>query len=64
MFRYEHVILKIGSLQKSTTALIYFASIEWHQVDRVLSQLGGVQHIPEPAIKIDLLLSKNGRGPT
>ncbi|RYQ82373.1 hypothetical protein Ahy_B10g100958 [Arachis hypogaea] len=51
-------------LWKSTTALIYFASIEWHQVDRVLSQLGGVQHIPEPAINIDFLLSKDGRGPT
>ncbi|RYR55326.1 hypothetical protein Ahy_A06g030566 isoform B [Arachis hypogaea] len=51
-------------LWKSTTALIYFSSIEWHQVDRVLSQLGGVQHIPEPAINIDFLLSKDGRGPT
>ncbi|RYQ95539.1 hypothetical protein Ahy_B08g090864 [Arachis hypogaea] len=51
-------------LWKSTTALIYFSSIEWHQVDRVLSQLGGVQHVPEPAIKIDFLLSKDGRGPT
>ncbi|RYQ88496.1 hypothetical protein Ahy_B09g095655 isoform A [Arachis hypogaea] len=51
-------------LWKSTTALIYFVAIEWHQVDRVLSQLGGVQHIPEPAINIDFLLSKDGRGPT
>ncbi|QHO54367.1 uncharacterized protein DS421_2g56140 [Arachis hypogaea] len=51
-------------LWKSTTALIYFASIEWHQVDRVLSQLRGVQHISEPAINIDFLLSKDGRGPT
>ncbi|RYQ96511.1 hypothetical protein Ahy_B08g092285 [Arachis hypogaea] len=51
-------------LWKSTTALIYFASIEWHQVDKVLSQLRGVQHIPELAINIDFLLSKDGRGPT
>ncbi|RYR11461.1 hypothetical protein Ahy_B04g068983 isoform A [Arachis hypogaea] len=49
---------------QSTTALIYFASIERHQVDRILSQLRKIQHIPEPAINIDFLLSKDGRGPT
>ncbi|QHO35526.1 uncharacterized protein DS421_9g276190 [Arachis hypogaea] len=49
---------------KSTTALIYVASIEWHQVDRILSQLGGVQHIPEPAINIDFLLSKDDLHPS
>ncbi|RYQ90280.1 hypothetical protein Ahy_B09g096457 isoform D [Arachis hypogaea] len=51
-------------LWKSTTALIYFSSIEWHHVDRVLSQLGGVQHVSKPAINIDFLLSKDGQGPT
>ncbi|RYR35498.1 hypothetical protein Ahy_A10g050644 [Arachis hypogaea] len=51
-------------LWKSTTALIYFSSIKWHQVNRVLSQLGGVQHVPEPVINIDFLLLKDGRGPT
>ncbi|RYR36464.1 hypothetical protein Ahy_A09g041428 isoform B [Arachis hypogaea] len=58
IFRPEHTLL-----WKSTIALIYFASIEWHQVDRVLSQLGGVQHIPDPAINIDFLLLKDGRRP-
>ncbi|RYR00264.1 hypothetical protein Ahy_B07g088370 [Arachis hypogaea] len=28
---------------RSVTALIYFAVIEWHQIDRVLPQFGGVQ---------------------
>ncbi|KAL4371395.1 hypothetical protein AHAS_Ahas06G0162700 [Arachis hypogaea] len=37
ILRPDHIVL-----WKLTTALIYFASIEWHQVDRVLSQLGGV----------------------
>ncbi|RYQ80607.1 hypothetical protein Ahy_Scaffold1g106908 [Arachis hypogaea] len=35
------------------TSLIYFAAIEWHQVDRVLPQFGGVQHLPQPALNID-----------
>ncbi|QHN75675.1 uncharacterized protein DS421_19g637320 [Arachis hypogaea] len=44
------------------TSLIYFAVIEWHQVDRVLPQLGGVQHVPQPALNIDWLHGKDGMG--
>ncbi|QHN93857.1 uncharacterized protein DS421_17g596240 [Arachis hypogaea] len=47
---------------RSVTSLIYFAVIEWHQVDRVLSQFGGVQPLPRPALNIDFLISKDGRG--
>ncbi|QHO41842.1 uncharacterized protein DS421_5g149270 [Arachis hypogaea] len=36
--------------------------IEWHQIDRVLPQFGGVQPIPHPALNIDFLMSKDGRG--
>ncbi|XP_025678215.1 protein MAIN-LIKE 1-like [Arachis hypogaea] len=32
----------------SVTALIYFAVIDWHQIDRVLLQFGGVQPPPPP----------------
>ncbi|RYR67942.1 hypothetical protein Ahy_A03g014415 [Arachis hypogaea] len=44
------------------TSLMYFAMIEWHQVDRVVSQLDDVQHVPEPSLNIDGLHAKNGRG--
>ncbi|RYR58808.1 hypothetical protein Ahy_A05g024681 [Arachis hypogaea] len=33
-------------LWTSITSLIYFTAIKWHQVDRVLPQFGGVQHLP------------------
>ncbi|QHN80968.1 uncharacterized protein DS421_20g682780 [Arachis hypogaea] len=49
-------------LWRAVTILIYFAVIEWHQVDRVFPQLGGVQHLPEPALNIEYLHSKDGRG--
>ncbi|RYR00141.1 hypothetical protein Ahy_B07g088224 [Arachis hypogaea] len=44
------------------TSLIYFAVVEWHQVDRVLPQFGGVQPPPHPPLNIDFLMSKDGRG--
>ncbi|RYQ95199.1 hypothetical protein Ahy_B08g090259 [Arachis hypogaea] len=50
------------ALWRSVTSLIYFAVIEWHQIDRVLPQFGGVQPRPNPALNIDFLMSKDGRG--
>ncbi|QHO18912.1 uncharacterized protein DS421_11g324500 [Arachis hypogaea] len=47
---------------RSVTSLIYFAMVEWHQVDRVLPQFGGVQPLSRPALNIDFLMSKDGRG--
>ncbi|QHO34199.1 uncharacterized protein DS421_9g264900 [Arachis hypogaea] len=44
------------------TSLIYFAAIEWYQVDRVMPQFGGVQHLPQLALNIDWLHAKDGRG--
>ncbi|RYR33548.1 hypothetical protein Ahy_A10g048158 [Arachis hypogaea] len=49
-------------LWTAVTSLIYFAAIEWHQVDRVLPQFGGLQHLPEPALNIDWLHTKDDRG--
>ncbi|QHO41333.1 uncharacterized protein DS421_5g144790 [Arachis hypogaea] len=50
------------ALWRSVTALIYFAGIEWHQIDRVLPQFGGVHPPPHPALNIDFLMSKDRRG--
>ncbi|MED6200519.1 hypothetical protein PIB30_085927 [Stylosanthes scabra] len=36
--------------------------IEWHQVDRVIPQFGGVQNRPHPALNINFLHAKDGRG--
>ncbi|XP_057745348.1 serine/threonine-protein phosphatase 7 long form homolog [Arachis stenosperma] len=36
--------------------------IQWHQIDRVLPQFGGIQRHPQPALNIDFLMSKDGRG--
>ncbi|RYR78739.1 hypothetical protein Ahy_A01g003598 [Arachis hypogaea] len=49
-------------LWTAVTSLIYFAAIEWHQVDRVLPQFGGVQHLTDGALNIDRLHAKDGRG--
>ncbi|QHN76351.1 uncharacterized protein DS421_19g643150 [Arachis hypogaea] len=48
-------------LWRAVTSLIYFAMIEWDQVDRVFPQLGGIQHVPEPTLNIDWLHEKDGR---
>ncbi|MED6121251.1 hypothetical protein PIB30_028354 [Stylosanthes scabra] len=46
----------------SIVPLIYFGTIEWHQVDRGIPQFGGVQNRPHPALNIDFLHAKDGRG--
>ncbi|XP_015934889.1 protein MAIN-LIKE 1-like [Arachis duranensis] len=50
------------ALWRSVMSLIYFAVIEWHQIDRVLPQFGGVHPRPRPALNIDFLMSKDERG--
>ncbi|XP_072058143.1 serine/threonine-protein phosphatase 7 long form homolog [Arachis hypogaea] len=55
------LVMEHSRIWRAVTTLIYFAVIEWHQVDRVVPQLGGVQHIPEDALNIDWLHAKDGR---
>ncbi|MED6124368.1 hypothetical protein PIB30_058356 [Stylosanthes scabra] len=42
--------------------LIYFGCIEWHQVDRMIPQFGGVQNNPHRLVNIDWLHGRDGRG--
>ncbi|RYQ91735.1 hypothetical protein Ahy_B09g097749 isoform D [Arachis hypogaea] len=58
----EILVDEYHRLWTAVTSLIYFAVIEWHQVDRVVSQFGGVQHLPQLALNIDWLHAKDGRG--
>ncbi|MED6220208.1 hypothetical protein PIB30_042718 [Stylosanthes scabra] len=46
----------------SIVPLIYFGTIEWHQVDRVILHFGGVQNRPHLTLNIDFLHVKDGRG--
>ncbi|KAL4286999.1 hypothetical protein AHAS_Ahas19G0142300 [Arachis hypogaea] len=48
-------------LWRAVTILIYFVVVKWHQVDRVLPQLGGIQRQPCVALNIDYLMSNDGR---
>ncbi|MED6146856.1 hypothetical protein PIB30_038506 [Stylosanthes scabra] len=45
----------------SIVPLIYFGTIEWHQVDRVIPQFGGVQNTPHAPLNIDFMHAKDGR---
>ncbi|MED6166682.1 hypothetical protein PIB30_111715, partial [Stylosanthes scabra] len=49
-------------LWTSVCTLIYFGTIEWHQVDRMIPQFGGVQNYPHRPLNIDWLHARDGRG--
>ncbi|MED6120120.1 hypothetical protein PIB30_017941 [Stylosanthes scabra] len=46
----------------SIVPLIYFGSIEWHQVDPVIPQFEGVQNAPHQPLNIDFLHARDRRG--
>ncbi|MED6162160.1 hypothetical protein PIB30_067728 [Stylosanthes scabra] len=50
------------ALWTSIVPLIYFGTIEWHQVDRLILQFGGVQNAPHQPLNIDFMHAKDGRG--
>ncbi|MED6152246.1 hypothetical protein PIB30_090078 [Stylosanthes scabra] len=49
-------------LWTSVCTLIYFGTIEWHQVDRVIPQFSGMQNYPHRPLNIDWLHARDGRG--
>ncbi|MED6223568.1 hypothetical protein PIB30_075256 [Stylosanthes scabra] len=57
IWRAEHM-----GLWTAVCPLIYFGSIEWHQVDRVIPQFGGVQNYHHRPLNIDFLHAKDARG--
>ncbi|RYR28567.1 hypothetical protein Ahy_B01g052707 [Arachis hypogaea] len=53
------------ALWRSVTSLIYFAVIEWHQIDRVLPQFGGKWHLhwesrAESVLRFDVVVDPVG----
>ncbi|MED6155914.1 hypothetical protein PIB30_009977 [Stylosanthes scabra] len=54
IWRVEHM-----SLWTSVCAIIYFGSIEWYQVDRVIPHFGGVQNYPHHPLNIDFLHARD-----
>ncbi|MED6216052.1 hypothetical protein PIB30_004083 [Stylosanthes scabra] len=50
------------ALWTSIVPLIYFSTIKWHQVDRVIPQFEGVQNTPHRPLNIDFLHAKDSLG--
>ncbi|MED6106147.1 hypothetical protein PIB30_002038 [Stylosanthes scabra] len=50
----QYRTLEVEALWCSIVPFIYFGTIEWHQVVRVIPQFGGVQNRPHPALACTL----------